>query len=154
MNNILVGKDINFLAKLDYGFFYDIIVFMIGSSLSNRMKRVFLNSAHKLGLLWNGSNYVLKDFKKPFCHPLEVCLIGVDNLSCENKDASWDSTIKHINHLKVYAELRKDPQAEAIGQAEESLKKAKDSKSAVFCDNIVKLNRTRINVVADAWRGR
>ena len=81
MNKILVGKDINFLAKLDYGFFYDIIVFMIGSSLSNRMKRVFLNSAHKLGLLWNGSNYVLKDFKKPFCHPLEVCLIGVDNLS-------------------------------------------------------------------------
>ena len=81
MNKILAGKDINFLAKLDYRFFYVIIVFMIGSSLSNRMKRVFLNSAHKLGLLWNGSNYVLKDFKKPFCHPLEVCLIGVDNLS-------------------------------------------------------------------------
>jgi hypothetical protein len=37
---------------------------------------------------------------------------------------------------------------------EEALKKAKDSKSNLFCESIVKLNRTRVDVVIDAWKGR
>jgi hypothetical protein len=37
---------------------------------------------------------------------------------------------------------------------EEALKKAKESKSALFCESIVKLNKTRVDVTIDAWKGR
>jgi len=32
--------------------------------------------------------------------------------------------------------------------------KAYDSKSQTFCESILKLNRTRVDVAIDAWRGR
>ena len=78
--------------------------------------------------------------------------IAVDKLNCEDKN--WTDAEGKIHHLKVYAELRKDPQATSIGQLEEALGKAKASNNKLFCEGVVKINKTRIDTVVDAWRGR
>ena len=81
--------------------------------------------------------------------------IAVDKLTCETKDLNaWQSASDKIHHLTVYADIRKDPQAKSLVQLQEAIGKARDSKSNVFCENILKINRTRIDVAADAWRGR
>jgi len=81
--------------------------------------------------------------------------IAVDKLTCETKDLNaWQSAADKIHHLTVYADLRKDPQAQSLIQLQEAIGKARDSKSNVFCENILKINRTRIDVTVDAWRGR
>ena len=81
--------------------------------------------------------------------------ISVDKLNCEQKDLNnWDDASNKIHHLAVYADLRKDPQAQAIIQLQEAIGKARDSKNKLFCENVLKINRTRIDVVVDAWRGR
>jgi hypothetical protein len=81
--------------------------------------------------------------------------IAVDKLTCESKDLNtWQNASDKIHHLTVYADIRKDPQAESLKQLQEAIGKARDTKSNVFCENILKINRTRIDVAADAWRGR
>ena len=78
--------------------------------------------------------------------------IAVDQLDCKNKN--FEPTLVKVERLKVYTKLRNDPQAEAVEQLEVALKKANDSKSVAFCDSVLRLNKTRIDVIADAWRGR
>ena len=78
--------------------------------------------------------------------------LAVDKLSCEDKN--WSDAENKIQHLKVYAELRKDPQAKSIAQLEEAIQKAKASNNKMFCDGVVKINKTRIDTTVDAWRGR
>jgi hypothetical protein len=80
--------------------------------------------------------------------------IAVHSLSCENKDFSWLSAEMNIEKLRVYTSLRDDPQADAIAKLEEAIRKARESKSIPFCESVLKLNKTRIDVVADAWKGR
>lgn len=78
--------------------------------------------------------------------------LAVDKLSCEDKN--WADAENKIQHLKVYADLRKDPQAQSIAQLEEAIQKAKGSNNKMFCESIIKINKTRIDTVIDAWRGR
>ena len=78
--------------------------------------------------------------------------IAVDKLSCDDKN--WSDAESKIQHLKVYSELRKDPQATSIAQLQEAINKAKASDKKLFCESILKINKTRIDVVVDAWRGR
>jgi hypothetical protein len=78
--------------------------------------------------------------------------IAVDKLSCDDKN--WTDAETKIQHLKVYSELRKDPQAQSITQLEEAIAKAKKSDNKLFCESILKINKTRIDVVVDAWKGR
>ena len=78
--------------------------------------------------------------------------MGYVLVNCSNKD--WGDLLDRVHHLKVYSELRDEPQAQAIAQLQESLLKAYNSKNEKFCDSILKLNKTRIEVVQDAWKGR
>lgn len=82
--------------------------------------------------------------------------IKMDRVDCAEKDVKWNWTqlLDELNHLKVYTEVRKDPQATNIAQLEEATNKAFNSKNEVFCKSIISLNKTRIKVVEDAWRGR
>ena len=81
--------------------------------------------------------------------------IAVDKLSCETKDPiAWDSASAKIHNLAVYSDLRGDPQANSIKQLQEAIGKARDSKSLALCSGVLKINMTRIDVVADAWKGR
>jgi hypothetical protein len=78
--------------------------------------------------------------------------IGVSKANCSTKE--WGDLLDKVHHLKVYTELRSDPQAPAVAQLEEALLKAYNSKNEKFCDSILKLNKTRIAVIEDAWKGR
>ena len=79
--------------------------------------------------------------------------VGMSKISCEDKTV-WKPIQDRIETLKVYAELRNDPQVESIAKLQEAVNKAQDTKSYAFCESIIRLNKTRVDVVADAWRGR
>jgi len=79
--------------------------------------------------------------------------IDVDSLDCADK-STWDYVIDDVNRLSVYTNLREDPQAESISQLKEALIKAKGSNNQLFCENIVKIQKTRIETIVSAWRGR
>ena len=79
--------------------------------------------------------------------------IGVDGLSCSDK-SNWDSVLSNVTRLQKYTELREDPQAKNISQLKDALVKAKESKNDKFCESIVKVQKTRVDVVTNAWRGR
>lgn len=78
--------------------------------------------------------------------------IAVDKLNCNDK--SWINAQLNIERLKVYTALRKDPQADAVVKLQEAINKAKESDNKVFCESILKIQRVRIDVITDAWRGR
>jgi hypothetical protein len=78
--------------------------------------------------------------------------IAIDKVSCEDQNGT-DAESK-IHHLKVYATLRKDPQATSLAQLEEAIAKAKASNNKLFCEGVLKINKTRIDTTVDAWRGR
>lgn len=78
--------------------------------------------------------------------------IAVDKLNCTDKN--WSDAFSKIEKLKVYTALRNDPQASAVDSLEIALKKAQESKNEKFCESIVKINKARVDVITDAWRGR
>lgn len=78
--------------------------------------------------------------------------IMLDKIKCSDKN--WSELFDKVNHLKVYSELRGDPQATNIAQLEEALTKANNSKNDNFCESILTINKTRVQVVEDAWKGR
>lgn len=80
--------------------------------------------------------------------------ISMDSIVCDPERKGWSDTTAKIHKLAVYADLRKDPQAQSLIQLQEAVGKARDSKNTTFCESILKINRTRLDVVADAWRGR
>ena len=79
--------------------------------------------------------------------------VGLSKINCDDK-SNWQPVLDKVETLKVYSSVRGDPQSDAFGKMEEALKKAKESKSNLFCESIVKLNRTRADVAIDAWKGR
>jgi hypothetical protein len=79
--------------------------------------------------------------------------IAVDKLECGNP-LMFQNADEHIERLRIYAELRKDPQADSIHKLQDAIKKAGESKNKVFCESVVKTSKTRIDVVVDAWKGR
>jgi hypothetical protein len=78
--------------------------------------------------------------------------VAVDKLNCTNKD--WSDAFSKIEKLKVYTSLRNDPQAPAVESLETALKKAQESKNEKFCESVVKINKARVDVITDAWKGR
>lgn len=78
--------------------------------------------------------------------------IKMNQVNCSNKE--WGDLIDRIHHLKVYTEMRGDPQATNISQLEDATSKAYNSKNEKFCESILSLNKTRIQVIEDAWAGR
>lgn len=80
--------------------------------------------------------------------------VSINELECGENPQAWKAAQHQIQKLKVYTELRKDPQAEAVSKLYDAIKKAGDSQSVRFCQSVLKLNETRANVIADAWRGR
>lgn len=106
-----------------------------------------------VSLVLTGCSFVLPRPHDPsmFNNLVDV-KIAVDKLDCKNKD--WNDTFNKIERLKVYTSLRKDPQAKAVEDLESALKKAQASSNEKFCESVVKINRARVDVITDAWRGR
>jgi hypothetical protein len=112
------------------------------------MKKIILISIIAL----SGCSLLPRDHDPVMFGDLVDVKISVDKLSCDDKN--WNTTLDKVHTLKVYSELRKDPQATSISQLEEALGKARDSSNKLFCESVLKINKTRIDVIADAWKGR
>jgi hypothetical protein len=116
------------------------------------MKRIILLS---LVLCLNGCS-ILALWPKPhdavMFDNLVSTKISIEKLNCDDKN--WVDAETKLQHLKVYSELRKDPQATSIAQLQEAISKAKASDKKLFCESILKINKTRIDVIVDAWKGR
>jgi hypothetical protein len=107
-----------------------------------------------LALLLSGCAIIMPVPHDPvmFDHMVDV-KINVYKLSCTG-DKNWDDVFNKVEKLKVYTELRKDPQAKSFGDLQTALKKAHDSKNNIFCESVLKVNRVRVDTIAEAWRGR
>lgn len=81
--------------------------------------------------------------------------ISVDVLTCEPKDqANWQEAKRNAEYLAVYTKLRKDPQAENAQGLVEGLTKADESKNVKFCESALRLSKSRVQVISNAWSGR
>lgn len=65
----------------------------------------------------------------------------------------WKDLLKQSKFLAMYTKFREDPQAKNAEQLDEALNKAAMG-SKPYCEATLKLNRTRIEVIEKAWRGR
>lgn len=79
--------------------------------------------------------------------------LDLDKMNCVDKDL-WFATQERLVHLEKYASLRKDPQLAGLTPMIEALEKAKKSNNINFCESVLKLQRTRIDVLLDTWKGR
>jgi hypothetical protein len=79
----------------------------------------------------------------------------VDTLTCgATKDfPRWQSTVDDLRWLNMYTEFRGDPQVKTIEQLYFAIQKARDGSEA-YCEATLKLQKTRIQVIESAWKGR
>ena len=79
---------------------------------------------------------------------------GLEEVSCVDKDPFvWKPLLSDLRWLNLYTEFRQDPQAKAVEQLYVAVKKANEG-SIPYCEATLKINRTRIQVIESAWRGR
>ena len=86
-----------------------------------------------------------------FDHLVDV-KIAIGKTTCQNRD--WKDLNRAVEKMKVYSELRDDPQAESAKNLEEALAKANASKNDKFCESVLKVSATRVDVIVKAWRER
>jgi hypothetical protein len=79
----------------------------------------------------------------------------VETLTCgATKDLPrWQSTVDDMRWLNMYTEFRQDPQAKTIEELYIATQKARDG-SIPYCEATLKLQKTRIQVIEKAWKGR
>lgn len=86
-----------------------------------------------------------------FDHLVDV-KIAIGKTTCQDRD--WKELNRAVEKMKVYSELRDDPQAESAKNLEEALSKANASKNDKFCESVLKVSATRVDVIVKAWRQR
>ena len=102
----------------------------------------------------NLTKYIPKKYDPVMGGLLVDLKMDVDDLSCINStDQTWASVQREARRLKEYAEFRRDPQVDNIAAAEKNLTSAK-GKSQTLCENYVKIAKTRLKIVNQAWSTR
>lgn len=76
----------------------------------------------------------------------------LSSVECDQPD-NWKELLHQSKFLAMYTKFREDPQAKNAEQLDEALNKAHQG-SKPYCEATLKLNRTRIEVIEKAWRGR
>ena len=77
---------------------------------------------------------------------------SLDNTTCKNKD--WSQLEAQVDKIGRYTKYREDPQSENLQQMKGALEKAKSSSNEKFCESVLKLQRSRMDVIFKAWSGR
>lgn len=78
----------------------------------------------------------------------------MDTLTCVDKGVKeWQPLIDDLRWLNMYTEFRQDPQAKTIEELYIAMQKARDGSTA-YCEATLKLQKTRIQVIEKAWKGR
>lgn len=78
--------------------------------------------------------------------------LSLSMVQCDQPD-NWKELLHQTRFLAMYTKFREDPQASNAEQLDEALNKAYTG-SRPYCEATLKLNRTRIEVIEKAWRGR
>lgn len=106
-----------------------------------------------LALVMSGCSFIM-----PIPHDGELygrlvdTQVELHHATCQDKD--WADLQDELERLVVYATKREDPQATNLQQMDAALRKAKASSNEKFCESVLKLQRSRLDVVFDAWSGR
>jgi hypothetical protein len=107
-----------------------------------------------LAVVLSGCSIILPKPHDPvMLDQLAIVKVSVNQLQC-GEPKHWDEIESKIQRLEIYTEWRADPQAPSVKSLKDSLKKAGESKNKTFCESLLKINKTRIDVIADAWKGR
>ena len=79
----------------------------------------------------------------------------IETLTCgATKDLPrWQSTVDDLRWLNLYTEFRQDPQAKTVEELYIATQKAREG-SIAYCEATLKLQKTRIEVIESAWKGR
>ena len=122
-------------------------------------REVIINKSMKklliLSLLLTGCSFIM-----PVPHdPVEAGRLittkqKMESISCIDKDEKeWQPLIDDLRWLNMYTEFRQDPQAKALEELYIAMQKAKTGSTA-YCEATLKLNKTRVQVIESAWKGR
>jgi hypothetical protein len=114
------------------------------------MKKILLS----VFVLLSGCSLMPRSHDGAMFDDLVSVKIAIEKLDCSNRDWYWNDAKDKIRRLEIYTQWRGDPQAGSISQLGITLGKAEDTKNEVFCEDLLKINKTRIEVIADAWKGR
>jgi hypothetical protein len=80
--------------------------------------------------------------------------VQLDKVSCIDKDKNeWQKLVDDVRWLDVHAAWKEDPQIKTINELYIAIQKAKDGSTA-YCDATIKLQKTRVQVLQKAWKGR
>ena len=80
--------------------------------------------------------------------------LDVEKVTCiEKNKADWDKLIEDTRWLDMYTAWRQDPQQKAVTEFYVAMQKARDG-SPAYCEATIKLNKTRLQVIESAWKGR
>lgn len=109
-----------------------------------------------VALIVSGCSFILPiDHDGQLFGSLVSTKISVEALSCDSKEQSkWDVAVGNAHYLATYTKLRDDPQAKNAAGLEEGLKKAGQSNNVKFCESALRLSKSRIEVISNAWSGR
>ena len=78
----------------------------------------------------------------------------VNELSCKDQHhIIWDKVAYDANILAEYTSFRNDPQAENIEAVGKNIKTAL-GKNQLICESFLKVAKTRLEIVNEAWSGR
>jgi hypothetical protein len=100
----------------------------------------------------------MKLFPKPYDPVMGKMYIElkmeVNELSCkEQYHIIWDKVEYDANILAEYANFRNDPQAENIEAVGKNIKTAL-GKNQLICESFLKVAKTRLEIVNEAWSVR
>jgi hypothetical protein len=80
--------------------------------------------------------------------------VQIDKVSCIDKDKNeWQKLIDDVRWLDVHTAWKQDPQNKTISELYVAVQKAHEGSTA-YCEATLKLNKTRVQVLEKAWKGR
>lgn len=107
-----------------------------------------------IAVLLAGCSVILPKAHDPYMlSDLAEIKLLVNEIKCGN-ESTWGAVDMRIEKLQIYTTWKDDPQAPALKSLRENLIKAKESKNVKFCESLININKSRIEVIADAWKGR
>ena len=115
------------------------------------MKRLVLATA----ILLSGCSFIMPvPYDPAGGAALTDIAVQLDKVSCIDKEKNeWQKLVDDARWLDVHAGWKEDPQTKTIDELYVAVQKARDGSTA-YCEATIKLQKTRVQVLQKAWKGR
>ena len=115
------------------------------------MKRLVLATA----ILLSGCSFIMPvPYDPAGGAALTDIAVQLDKVSCIDKEKNeWQKLVDDARWLDVHAGWKEDPQTKTVDELYKAVQKARDGSTA-YCDTTIKLQKTRVQVLQKAWKGR